>query len=160
MKSRNLILITLIALTLAATPFVFAGPHRGGHRGGDFGALAFLGHAREELDLSDQQVDEIKAIFKDLHEQNATYREQMRGGLDGIMKTLLANPNNISGAQAIIDQQAQAERALKMNLLNATSKALNVLNADQRAKLGTMIEERQARRDQRRAFHKERGSQR
>lgn len=146
MKTRNLVLITLVALTLLTTPFLFAGPHGRLHREGALGHLAMLGHAREELNLTDQQVDEIKSIFRQVREQNAAYRDQRRGGLKDITAALLDNPNNIAAAEAVLDRQTQAERVMKLNLLNATSKALNVLTADQRAKLGSMIAERQSRR--------------
>ena len=151
MKTRNLFITAIVALTLLATPLLVAGPGGRGHRDGGFGPLGMLGHAKEELNLSDQQVDEIKAIFRQVHEQNAEYRQQLRGGLKDVTAALLQNPNNVAAAQAILDQQTQAERAVKQNLLNATSKALNVLNADQRAKLGTMIEERMSKRESRRS---------
>ena len=101
---------------------------------------ARLHHAKEELDLSDQQTDQIKAIFAEARAQNAQYREQLHGGYSNVAKTLLANPNDVAAAQALVDQQTAAERALKTNILNAASKALAVLNAEQRAKLGTMLE--------------------
>jgi Spy/CpxP family protein refolding chaperone len=151
MKTRNLLITALVALTLLATPLLVAGPHGRGHRDGAFGPLGMLGHAKEELNLSDQQVDEIKAIFRQVHEQNAEARQQLRGGLKDITAALLENPNNIAGAQAILDQQTQAERTMKLNVLNATSKALNVLTAEQRAKLGTMIEKRMSKREERRS---------
>jgi len=151
MKTRNLFITAVVALTLLATPFLFAGPHGRGHRDGSFGPLGMLGHAKEELNLSDQQVDEIKAIFRQVHEQNAESRQQLRGGLKDITAALLQNPNNVAAAQAILDQQTQAERTMKLNVLNATSKALNVLTAEQRTKLGTMIEERMSRRESRRS---------
>ncbi len=146
MKTRNLVIITVVALALLTAPFVLAGPRGRMHREGGFGALAMLGHAREELNLTDDQVDQIKSIFRQVHEQNAAHRDQLRGGLKEITAALLKNPDNIAGAEAILDQQTQAERAMKLNLLNATSKALNVLSADQRVKLGSMIEERQSHR--------------
>lgn len=151
MKTRNLIITAVVALALLATPLLFAGRHGHGQRGGEFGHLGMLGHAREELNLTDQQVDEIKSIFRQVREQNAASRQQLHGGLKEITSVLLANPNDVAAAQAILDQQTQAERALKLNVLNATSKALNVLTPEQRAKLGTMIEERMSRRESRRS---------
>ena len=151
MKTRNLIIVAVVALALLATPLLFAGRHGHGLRGGELGALGMLGHAREELNLTDQQVDSIKTIFREVREQNAASRQQLHGGLKDITATLLANPNNIAAAQAILDQQTQAERTMKLNVLHATSKALNVLTPEQRAKLGTMIEERMSRRESRRS---------
>jgi len=142
----------LVVAALAVVPLVYAQGHRGmaGHHGGAAG-FGFFGHGRhldrlaQELNLSEQQVDQIKAIFADLHEQNAQYREQMHGGLKAIMETLLKDPNNTSAAQALIDQQTANERTLKTNMLNATSKALNVLTPDQRTQLSQLIAERASR---------------
>lgn len=151
MKKRTLILsATAIVIALSAVPFAFAQMHGhrgpGGHAGHEFGGAMMLGHfahAKEALGLSDQQVTDIKAIFQQLHDQNEPYRQSLRGGMQQIAATLLANPNDTAAAQALIDQQTSAERALKTNVLNATSKALNVLTADQRTKLASLIAERQ-----------------
>jgi len=151
MKKRMLLTTTVIAIAaLAIVPFVYAGPGRhargegfGGHGAGfGLGVLGHLGHVKEELDLSDQQVDQLKAIFKDVREQNQPYREQLRGGMKDVAELLLANPNDVAGAQSLLAQRESAEAAMKANVLQATSKALNVLNADQRAKLSTMLEKR------------------
>ena len=141
MKKR-LIIITLILAAVAAVPFVYAGPggghgFRGMHGRGGHG-LAFLGHlehVKSELDLSDAQTDQIKEIMKATHEQNVQYRDQIHGTLKQVATTLLTNPNDVAGAQAVLDQQAAAEKALKSNLIVAASKALNVLTPEQRTKL-------------------------
>lgn len=151
MKKRIAIAITLVAAVgaLAVAPLVMAGGRHagfghgfGGHGfGHGFGPIGKLMHVKEELDLSEQQVDQLKAIFRETREQNAVYREQLHGGYTSVAQTLLANPNDIASAQALVDQQLQAERALKTSIVGAASKALAVLNADQRAKLSAMIEE-------------------
>lgn len=146
MKKR-LILITLILAVVAAVPFVYAGPGghglRGMHGRGGHG-LAFLGHLdhiKSELDLTDAQVDQIKAIVKATREQNGQYREQIHGTLKQVATVLLTNPNDVAGAQAVLDQQAAAEKALKSNLLVAASKALNVLTPEQRTKVALHLAE-------------------
>jgi len=149
MKKKALIISGIAALlALLAVPFAFAQrAHRFGmHRGGD--AAMFLGHlqhAKEELGLSDAQVDQIKTIFKSLREQNRVNREAMRGGMANVAQLLIANPNDLAGAQALIDQQTANERAMKINTLNAVSKALNVLTPEQRTKLGEHVKERMER---------------
>ncbi|HEX8155645.1 MAG TPA: Spy/CpxP family protein refolding chaperone [Thermoanaerobaculia bacterium] len=148
MKKRNVILATLIVVvTLVAVPLVLAGPHggRGHHGGGD--PLGMLLRAKEELNLSDAQVDQIKTIFKSLHEQNAANREQLRGGHEEIISTLLANPGNVAAAQRILDEQLAAEKTLKSNMLQAASKALGVLTPEQRTKLAEHIGEMRERHD-------------
>ena len=141
MSKRNLILVTIIAIAaLAAVPFAYAQAgrmHRGGRAGFPF--LAHLGHLKSELDLSDQQVDEIKNIAKEFHQQNAQYRQQLHGGMKAVAQLLINNPNDVAGAQALLDQQNAAEKAMKSNALVAASKALNVLTPDQRTKLGQII---------------------
>jgi len=153
-KKITLIAVLLAVTTLAAAPIVHARPgghgrHGIGARPGPFGILGHLRHAKEELALTDQQTDQLKAIFTETHQQNGQYREQMRGSFKSVREVLLANPNDIAGAQAILDQQAATQRIVKLNLLNATSKAMAVLTADQRAKLKTLMDERQERRERR-----------
>ncbi|MGZ8852785.1 MAG: hypothetical protein ACXW2X_05270, partial [Thermoanaerobaculia bacterium] len=82
MKKSTWIITAVVALlAIASVPFLYAGPGHRGHRGMDgLGPLARLERAQKELGLSDQQVGEIKAIFKSVHDQNAQYRDQLRGG--------------------------------------------------------------------------------
>jgi Spy/CpxP family protein refolding chaperone len=144
MKKRTAIIIAIVALVaIAAVPLVYAqAPHRGHGRGGDFGGfgmLGRLGHIKAELNLTDDQVTQLKAIFADARQQNAQYRTQLRGGFQSVAQALIANPNDVAGAQALLDQQAAARKAMESNLLAAASKALNVLTPEQRAKLSDML---------------------
>lgn len=146
MKKR-LIIITLILAAVAAVPFVYAGPGGHGMRGmhgrgaHGLGFLSHLEHIKGELDLTDAQVDQLKDIVKATREQNGQYREQIHGTLKQVATVLLTNPNDVAGAQAVLDQQAAAEKALKSNLLVAASKALNVLTPEQRTKVALHLAE-------------------
>lgn len=155
MKKRTVILSIIAVVTLVGATFVYAGPGMRGHGGpggpgghgfGMLGALGHLAQVREELGLSDQQADQIKQIFKGLHEQNAAYRDQIHGGIGDITDTLIANPNDVAAAKAILDRQSQAEQAMKLNALQAASKALNVLTPEQRTKLAAIVAEHRERR--------------
>jgi Spy/CpxP family protein refolding chaperone len=157
MKKRIAIVGGILVLaTLAVVPLVYAqhvrmGHHGAGHGGfGLFGGGRHLEHLADELNLSEQQVEQIKAIFAELHEQNKQYRESMHGGFMAIAETLLKNPNDTAAAQALIDQQTANERAMKTNMLQATSRALNVLTADQRAELTQKLQQRSERWESRR----------
>lgn len=154
MKKRIAIISStiLVAAALVAAPVVFAQMHgrHGGHaghgfgHGGGMGMLGMLDHfaqVREELGLTDEQVGKIHEIFSDLREQNEAFHDQMHGTLKDVAKSLIANPNDIAGAQAKIETQTAAENAMKLNALNAASKALNVLTPEQRTKLGAMLDE-------------------
>lgn len=150
MKRRTLwISAIVVVVALSVVPLAFAQRSRAMHGRGEFGSMMMFRHlerAKAALDLSDQQVSDIKAVFQTLREQNAAYRDSHRGGMQQVLQALINNPNDIAGAQALLDQQAEAERAMKANVLVAASKALNVLTPDQRAKLGTFMQERAERR--------------
>ncbi len=133
-----------ILIVAAAVPFLYAQPMRH-HGGGEFGFFGHLDKAKDKLGLTDDQVAQIKAIGDDLKAKNAPYRDQVRGGFQSIASTLLNNPNDLAAAQALLDQQSQAERTMKSNMLAATSKAISVLTPEQRAKVAQFIAERQAR---------------
>ena len=146
MKKRTWGLTAAGALVvLLAVPFAYA-QHMRGHGGGPggLGSMMMLGHlehAKQELGLSDQQVTDIKGIFESLKQQNAPFHDSLRGGMASVAQTLLKNPNDLVAAQAILDQQDQAERTMKSNALTAASRALNVLTADQRAKLSDHLKD-------------------
>jgi Spy/CpxP family protein refolding chaperone len=153
MKKRTIIFTASAILIVAlAVPFAVAGHMRaaGFGRGCMRGDSAMMfGHmrgAKAALGLSDQQADDIKKIFTDLRAQNAPYRESLRGGRQAIAQALLANPNDVAGAQALLDKQSEAERQMKTNALAAFSKALNVLTPDQRTKASNFLQQRMAKR--------------
>ncbi len=140
MTRRTTTLIATIALLIAAAvPLAYAaGPGR--HRGfGQGFPMMRLERAKEALNLSDDQVSQIKGIFADLRQQNAPYRDQLRGNMRNVAQTLIDDPNNLSAAQAVLDQQLAAERTMKQNALNAAAKALGVLTPEQRGKLAQFM---------------------
>ncbi len=142
--------IALVAL-MAAVPLAFAQRTRAMHGDGMFGGPMIFGHlrhAQQTLGLSDQQVTDIRAIFKDLHQQNQTYRQSMHSTMQQVAEALIKNPNDVAAAQALLDRQMENERALRNNALTAASKALNVLTPDQRGKLDTLLQEHINRRQQ------------
>ncbi|MEA2164303.1 MAG: motif family protein [Thermoanaerobaculia bacterium] len=152
MKRRNLILsIAAIVTVLAAVPFALAQHHRAGHGhgwmrgGGNMMMFGRMGRAKAALGLSDQQSADIQKIFTDLRTQNEPYRASMRSGMQSVAQALIANPNDVGAAQALLDKQIDAERQMKTNALNAAAKALNVLSPDQRAKAATILQQRMAR---------------
>ncbi|MDQ3283267.1 MAG: periplasmic heavy metal sensor [Acidobacteriota bacterium] len=166
MTKKRLTLVVLIAALAAVPLFVYAaGPAMqrmhghggpGGHGAPGFAGLGFMAHLRqvsEELDLSAAQKEQIHGILRQAHEQNAQYREQLHGGFQSVAQALIANPNDIAGAQALMARNEAAESAMKANMLTAASKALNVLTPEQRTKLSGIVAEHaakmQARRDSR-----------
>jgi len=157
MKKGTFVLALVAILALAAVPLVHAQEHghghgHGPHGDGPLGAAMFLGHlehAKDLLGLSDAQVTQLKSIAADLHAQNSTLHEQLKGNMGSIVKTLLADPNNLAAAQAQLDQQAAAEKTMHSNALAAAAKAVTVLTPEQRVKVGAMIDEHMSRAQQR-----------
>ena len=146
-KHTLAITAAVVMAALIAVPIAFA-QHAKGLRGDGFGGAMFFGrltHAQQALGLTDQQTSDIKAIFRDLRTQNQQYRQSQRTTMQQVAQMLINNPNDVAAAQALIDQQSANERAMKTNALNAAAKALNVLTPDQRTKLGSMLQERMAR---------------
>ncbi|HEV7484194.1 MAG TPA: periplasmic heavy metal sensor [Thermoanaerobaculia bacterium] len=144
MKKRTLIFsAAALVIVLAAVPFAMA-QHMRGHGHGRGGMMFGLERAKSALGFSDQQSTDIKQIFTDLKTQNEPLRTLLRGGRQAIAQVLLANPNDIAGAQALLDKQLDAERQMKHNALIAASKALNVLTPDQRTKASAFLQQRMA----------------
>jgi periplasmic protein CpxP/Spy len=140
------VLVALVALAAASILYAQQGPmHHGGHGFGIFGHLRAL---RSQLNLTDDQVAQLKAIGKDLRTQNEPFKTQLHSGFQSIVKTLVANPNDLATAQSLLDQQTTAENAIKANVLAAASKALNVLTPDQRAKLADIIAQHEQKKHQ------------
>jgi len=151
MKKRTLIFSAVaVLIVVLAVPFAVAQHLRGaGHRGHIGADMMMFGHmqrVKAALGLSDQQAADIKQIFTDLRTQNEPYRASLRSGRQAIAQALLANPNDLAAAQALIDKQTETERQMKINALTAASKALNVLTPDQRTKASAFLQERMARR--------------
>ena len=154
MSKRTLTLaVAAIVIAVAAAPFVIAGErfHHRDHFNADGESMMFshINRIKSALDLSDAQVDQLKAIHIALREQNKPYRESLHGGFGAVAQALLANPNDLAAAQALMDKQDQAERVLKTNTLAAAAKAANVLTPAQREKVSQFITERQTRHPQR-----------
>jgi Spy/CpxP family protein refolding chaperone len=147
MRKRIAVVSTLAGLAaLIAVPMLYARPEAHGDGGRGIAMFGRLARLQDKLDLSDQQVDQIKAVFEDLHTKNQPYREQVRGDRGDAARLLLRDPNDIAGAQSMLDQRIAAEKTMRANMLVATSKALKVLSAEQRAKLEDLMAQRAERR--------------
>lgn len=146
MKKTTIAAAILALGVIVAAPIAFAQRHmRAEGFGGRMMMFGRLQHVKQELGLTDDQVTQIQQIFADLRTQNLPYRQSLRGGMQSVLQTLLANPNDVQAAQALLDQQNAAETQMKANALKAASKALSVLSADQRGKLSSLVQEHIAR---------------
>lgn len=154
MKKRTLIFsAAAILIVVLAVPFAVAQHMRGAgfghgcmHGGSNMMMFGHMRGAKAALGLSDQQAADLKKIFTDLRAQNAPSRASLRDGRQAIAQALLANPNDIAAAQALLDKQTDAERQIKANTLTAASKALNILTPEQRSKASNFLQQRMAKR--------------
>ena len=148
MKKPIIITIVIAAIIAIAAPLLFAGVNAE-RRASDLGPAGGLLLERVhriagELDLTDEQVIELRHIGKAVRQQNAAYRAEMRQNFRQAAAVLIANPDDTVRAKQILQQSAASEQELRANILEGVSKALNVLTPEQRTKLGTMLEKRMA----------------
>ena len=154
MMNRKTIAATVVALAVAcAVPLLYAGQHRRGagqHGGGDFGfgPMARLAMLREKLNLTDAQVDQLRTIAQETRRANAESRKGIRRTMFAAGQLLLADPDNLSGAQTLLAQQQATEQQIRANILTSVSRGLKVLNAEQRSQLAELLAARAARFEQ------------
>ena len=136
--------ITLVAV-IAATPIAWAHQQaRAAREMSPLMALEKLRQLREELNLSDTQLAELRKIGKETREANADYRASLRENFTEAGLALLANPDDIAGAEAILDRNEAAKKELRTNVLEGVSGAIKVLTPEQREQLKEKLEQRRA----------------
>lgn len=146
MKSRaGKITIGIAALLLVVAVPLFAGArgHRMRGEGDGFGhgfGMHIFGKLKAELNLTDEQSTQLKTIAREVHEQNAVYRQQMHGTMKEAASVLIANPGNVEQARTILQQNDQAHAQLRDNILQGVSRGLAVLTPEQRTKLAAYLE--------------------
>ncbi|MBI2213483.1 MAG: periplasmic heavy metal sensor [Acidobacteria bacterium] len=133
--------VTLVA-ALAAAPFAWAHQQAKRHEMSPFMTLEKLRQLRTELDLTDAQLAELRAIRKETREANAAYRASLRDNFAEAGLALLANPDDIAKAEAILDRNEAAKKELRANVLDGVADAIKVLTPEQREKLTTVIDAR------------------
>lgn len=135
-------IVTLVAV-MAAAPLALAHQRaRGEHEMSPLMALEKLRQLGDELDLSDSQLAELRKIRKETREANSAYRASLRENFTEAGLVLLANPDDVAGAEAILDRNEQSKKELRANVLEGVSDAIKVLDAEQRAKLKIVLEQR------------------
>jgi Spy/CpxP family protein refolding chaperone len=124
MKKQLLTIATLACFTLAGTPAV-AKP---GHNENPMRQFA-------KLDLSSEQKQEMKAIFKATRENNSVYigeKKEIQNQMQDLMKMPAWDQAN---AETIIRSQFQQSTAISLNRAKARSEVYNLLNDEQKTTL-------------------------
>ena len=147
---------TILGIAALLTAGLIAAPILWAHGGGSARCLfaersGFFGHgdgrhfgemARviHELDLTKEQREALHRIHEVTREQNAQAREELHNGLMDAAKVLLADPDDIAGARAVLASRQASIESLKENAMNGISQGLAVLTPGQRAVLVEHLE--------------------
>lgn len=144
MRKSWIVVGTLTLVTaMVAAPLAWAHQQaRASREMSPFMALEKLRQLREELNLSDAQIAELRKIGKETRAANAAYRASLRDNFAEAGLVLLANPDDITAAEAILAGNAEAKKELRANVLDGLSDAIKVLTPEQREQLTTVIEKR------------------
>jgi Spy/CpxP family protein refolding chaperone len=144
---KTWIVVGLVALiaAMAAAPLAWAHKQaQGAKELSPLMALEKLRQLRDELELTDPQVIELRKIRKATREANAAYRASLRENFAHAGLTLLANPDDIAGAEAILDRNEAAKKELRANVLAGVADAIKVLTPEQRELLKARLEAQRA----------------
>ena len=140
MKStRNRILVIGAAVVLAVAAAIAQGMHGRGGPYGDFHRML------KQLDLTADQHAQIKAIWQKEKATMQPLMQQMRQNHEA-MKTLEASgPFDEAKTRALATQNSQTMIELQVEHARVKSEIMQVLTADQKAKLAQLEAEHQAR---------------
>jgi Spy/CpxP family protein refolding chaperone len=128
--------ITAIAMMLLITT-VYAANNGGGHRGRGMGMPGErIERMADELNLSDAQKSQIKAIQEQFKTRNASTFEELKTLHETARQQM--KDKNTEGAQATRDQIKAKMETLKAAGEQMSSQIRNVLTADQQAKFDEM----------------------
>jgi Spy/CpxP family protein refolding chaperone len=152
MKHRNLILTSLLAGSLATAGIVtvsHAGPQCG-DRGAAYGAG--MGHSKgrhdplqrlmQQLDLTDAQQGEIKAIIETSRTGTEDVRQQLLDSRKAMRSLVTGSDYNIEKVRELADQQARLRAELTVARIDTMHRSLQVLTAEQQARLAKLREQR------------------
>ena len=138
MRNRILVIAGIAALLVGATIFALAQGHQGEKMRGH-GPQDMIEHISRELNLTDAQKEQVKAIFES---QRAT-EEERHTKLDDIHKQIDAATANgqfdEAQVRALANQQAQLMSDEIVDHARMHSKLFSLLNAEQRAKASEMM---------------------
>ena len=147
MNRRKLIIGSVIGLgaLVAAVPLVWsqvALAHGGRGGGCAMRTARAFGHFREmtrDLNLTDEQKNQIHAIAMRTREQNVATHDALKDSLTDAAQVLLADPSNVAGARAVLDQNAPTIDQVKSSLLTGFADAMKVLTPEQRQLLAARL---------------------
>jgi len=140
MKStRKRILIISAAVVLIVAAAIAQGRHGFGGPGGDFH------HMLKQLDLTSAQHDQVKAIFEKEKPTLQPLMQQMRQNHQAMKALESSGPFDEAKTRALATQNAQVMIELEVAHARTRSEIMQILTADQKAKLAEIEANKEAR---------------
>ncbi len=112
--------------------------------GGRFAERRFE-RAMEEIDATDEQAEQLRAIFDGLRDDLGGMRDEMRGARDEVTALLSAETIDRTAAEALRAERLSAMDDASKRVTSALLDAAEVLKPEQRAELAERIGERHGR---------------
>ncbi len=140
MKSTHIRILTIgAAVMLAVAAAIAQGMHGHGGPGGDFR------HMLNQLDLTSAQHDQVKAIFEKEKPAMKPLMEQMRQNHEAMKALETSGPFDEAKTRALATQNSQTMVELQVEHARIKSQIMQILTADQKAKLAQIEANRAAR---------------
>jgi Spy/CpxP family protein refolding chaperone len=141
--TRTRILTIGAALILAAAAAIAQGPHGRGGPDGEFNhMLAFF---TDKLDLSSAQQEQAKALWAKEKPTMQPLMQQERLNRQAMETLQSSAPFDETKTRALATQQAQTHIELEVEHARIKSEMMQILTADQKAKLASLKSEHQGR---------------
>ena len=140
MKSTHIRILTIgAAVLLVAAAAIAEGRHGYGGPGGGFR------HMLKQLDLTSAQQDQVKAIFAKEKPTLQPLMQQMRQNHSAMSALEASGPFDEAKTTALATQNSQTMIQLQVEHARIKSEIMQILTADQKAKLAQMEANRAAR---------------
>jgi protein CpxP len=140
MKSTRIRILTIgAAVMLAAAAAIAQGPHGFGGPGGDFR------HMLKQLDLTSAQHDQVKAIWAKEKPTLQPLMQQMRQNHSAMSALEASGSFDEAKTRALATQNSQTMIELQVEHARIKSEIMQILTADQKAKLAQIKANREAR---------------
>jgi protein CpxP len=140
MNSTRIRILTIgAAVLLSVAAAIAQGPHGFGGPGGDFR------HMLKQLDLTADQHSQVKAIFEKEKPTIQPLMEQMRQNREAMKALEASGPFDEAKTRAQATQNAQTMVELQVEHARIKSQIMQILTADQKAKLAQIEANRGAR---------------
>lgn len=146
MKTKSLLLATVVGLTLSFTQVAMAKPE---HRGGP-AAMLLNPKVIKKLELTDGQVSEIKKIIDDAKFEKDSLGGDRKAKHEQFKALLNDDVFDEVKARAMLEGQQDENLEIKIQRLKAHHQILHVLSPTQREKLEAMRQARSEKREERR----------